>query len=38
MKVIIPPRKILLTPPHELEKGKLIWTPFAEGLYENYEI
>lgn len=38
MKDIIPPRKIAVIPPNESEDVILIWTPFVECLYENYEI
>lgn len=38
MKDIIPPRKIPVTPPNKSEDVILIWTPFVECLYENYEI
>lgn len=34
----IPPRKIAVTAPNESEHVILIWTPFVEYLYENYEI
>lgn len=37
-KGIIPPRKTLLTTPCESEEVRLIWIPFVESLYENYEI
>lgn len=38
MKDIIPPREIAVTLPNESEDVILIWTPFVECLYENYEI
>lgn len=38
MKDIIPPRKIAVTPPNKSEDVILIWIPFVECLYENYEI